>query len=311
MPYIETTNTSTEQNCRPNPKYKDSIFVDLLTYKEENILQVCKALGEITEHENIEILRLDNTVYTGIQNDVSCLIGKKLMMLIEHQSTVNPNMPMRCLQYLGRLYENITPVQNRYSTKPNLYPNAQCYTFYNGDSPYPPYSELKLSDLFIDKTRPASVELIVKVFNINYSENNELLSHCPILCEYALFVHRVKENRKDGVRGYEKAIKSCMKDGILEEYLSMKTRVINSMLVAEYDPELHMQVRLEEAREDAIAEGRAKGIAEGRAEGRAEGIQQGERTEKIETARRMKAKDCDIAFIAEMTGLSYEEVESM
>jgi len=270
-----------------NRKYKDSIFVDLLTSKEENIRQVCEALGESVRHENIEILRLDNTVYTGLQNDVSCLIGQRLMMLIEHQSTPNPNMPMRCLQYAGRLYESIVPKEDRYSTCLKAYPNAECYTFYNGDAPYPEYSELRLSDLFIDKSRPPSIELIVKVLNINYSENNNFLKKCPILNDYAIFVQRVKENRGEGAKGYEKAVRSCMKDGILKEYLDMKTRVINSMLVSEYDAELHMKVRLEEA---------AK-----------QGIQQGIAT----IAHMMKLNGYDIQEIQKLSGLSKEEVERL
>ena len=71
------------------------------------------------------------------------------------------------------------------------------------------------------------------------------------------------------------------------------------MINWEYFRELEMRVRMQEA------------LDEGRAEGMAKGMQQGERVEKLSTARRMKAKDCDISFIIEMTGLSLEEVEAI
>ena len=99
----------------PNRKYKDSIFVDLLTSDEKNIRSVCKALDNSITTEPIEILKLDNVLYTGLKNDVSCLVGNKLILLIEHQSSINENMPIRCLQYIGRLYENLIPLRDRYT----------------------------------------------------------------------------------------------------------------------------------------------------------------------------------------------------
>ena len=89
MSDIEKPNITELENDKPNREYKDSIFVDLLTYKEENLRQVCQALGESTQNEPIELLQMKNTAYTGLKNDVSFLIGKKLLMLIEHQSTIN------------------------------------------------------------------------------------------------------------------------------------------------------------------------------------------------------------------------------
>ena len=200
----------------PKRKYKDSIFVDLLTCDEKNIRQVCMSLDESIKDEPIELVKLTNTVYNGLENDVSCLVGNKLMMLMEHQSTINPNMPMRCLQYSGRMYEGTTPVADRYSEKPKKYRNPEFYTFYNGDAPYPEYSELRLSKLFIDQSRKPSLELIVKVININYTPNNKFLKKCRILYEYALLVYYIKMYRKYGTEGYDMAVNWCLKNGILK-----------------------------------------------------------------------------------------------
>ena len=72
---------------------------------------------------------------------------------------------------------------------------------------------------------------------------------------------------------------------------------------------------LQQGREEGLQQGREEGLQQGREEGlqqgKEEGLQAGEDAEKIATAKRMKAKDCDIAFIAEMTGLSYEEIEML
>ena len=71
------------------------------------------------------------------------------------------------------------------------------------------------------------------------------------------------------------------------------------MINWEYFRELEMKV----GRQDALEDGRAQGMQQG--------MQRGERVEKVSTARRMKAKDCDVAFIAEITGLAREQIEKL
>ena len=44
--------------------------------------------------EALEINALENAIYMGMKNDLSFLIDDRLS-LYEHQSTVNPNMPLR------------------------------------------------------------------------------------------------------------------------------------------------------------------------------------------------------------------------
>jgi predicted transposase/invertase (TIGR01784 family) len=58
----------------------------------------------------------------------------------------------------------------------------------------------------------------------------------------------------------------------------------------------------------AIRTAEAKGRAEGRAEGRVEGLEEGEAKERINNARKMKDKGYPIEDIAEITGLSSEEI---
>ena len=63
--------------------------------------------------------------------------------------------------------------------------------------------------------------------------------------------------------------------------------------------------------QDERAEGIREGMQRGKKEGRREGIKEGRREENINTARRMKKANCDIAFIKEMTGLSQKEIEAL
>ena len=59
------------------------------------------------------------------------------------------------------------------------------------------------------------------------------------------------------------------------------------------------------------AEGRAEGIAEGRAEGIAEGRVEGEQNALRKTAKGMKQKGLSVQDIADITGLSCEEIEML
>ena len=89
----------------PNRKYKDSVFVDLFSEDEkakENFLSLYNALHgtKLTAVGKLKNIRLDNIMYMNIVNDVSCLVDDKIIVLAEHQSTINENMPSQRLYLL-------------------------------------------------------------------------------------------------------------------------------------------------------------------------------------------------------------------
>jgi len=47
----------------------------------------------------LKITTLENAIYLNMKNDVSCVFDFELS-LYEHQSTVNPNIPLRNLIYV-------------------------------------------------------------------------------------------------------------------------------------------------------------------------------------------------------------------
>ena len=88
-----------------NRKYKDSVFVDLFSEDEkakENFLSLYNALHgtNLPLSSPVENIRLDNVMYMNIINDVSCLVDNKIIVLAEHQSTINENMPAQILYLL-------------------------------------------------------------------------------------------------------------------------------------------------------------------------------------------------------------------
>ena len=227
---------SMEEKDNQNRWYQDSVFVRLFSTFIDKLLQLCKALDKSITSEDIELIKLENTLYTGIKNDISCKVGNRLIFLIEHQSTVNENMPLRCLQYIGRILEKIVMTKDRYARLLIKIPTPEFYVFYTGNENIPARQELKLSDAFIQKVENPQLELVVKVINLNSKENDKLLDECPILREYTEFVAIVKEYRvKYGKEGYDKAIRYCIKHGILKDFIMENAKEVESMLVAEYD----------------------------------------------------------------------------
>ena len=304
-----------------NRKYKDSVFVDFFSEDKtakENFLSLYNALHG-TSYQSAAILRnirLKQVVYLSFANDVSYLVDDKIIILAEHQSTVNPNMPLRCLEYITRLYEQLQSPRERYSRTLKKIPIPEFYVFYNGKEHFETKQTLKLSDAFIAQTATPKLELIVQVLNINYDKGDPVVKNCKPLKEYSLFVETVRRRTAiDKEGGFEAAIKECIQNNILKDYLMRKSREVINMLLAEYDYDTDIAVQREEAGKIAFAEGKSLGLAEGEARGKslglAEGKSLGSRQAKLETAAAFKRLGFDIDKIAEGTGLSCEEVEKL
>ena len=297
------------QKQAANRNYKDSVFVDLFSEDEkakENFLSLYNALHNIklTDIEKLKNIRLDRVLYMTFYNDVSYLVDNKIIVLAEHQSTINPNMPLRCLEYISRLYEGLFESKEKYSRKLLSIPTPEFYVFYNGEETYPCDKTLKLSDAFMEKDVETHLELTVKVININRQNHHPVLENCKTMQEYSIFVETVRKwKEKDPQNGFEKAIKECISNNILRDYLKRKTKEVINMLLAEYDYETDIAVQRAEEREIAFAEGIEQGIEQGFANGSHQA--------KLETARLMRQRAYLVAEICLMTGLSQEEVEAL
>ena len=205
-----------ERKQSANRNYKDSVFVDLFgedKKAKENFLSLYNALHgiQLDTLSALTPLRLEQVMYMTFYNDVSYLIDNKIIVLAEHQSTINPNMPIRCLEYVVRLYERILDAQERYARSLVKIPTPEFYGYYNGIEDYPNETVLRLSDAFMTKPEHIPLELEVKVLNINEHKGNKILQSCKPLAEYSIFVETVRRNiEQDKEHGFEKAIKECL-----------------------------------------------------------------------------------------------------
>ncbi|MFC1239579.1 Rpn family recombination-promoting nuclease/putative transposase [Treponema vincentii] len=288
-----------------NRRYKDSVFVDFFSEDKTaktNFLSLYNALHG-TDYQSTAILkniRLKQVLYMSFANDVSYLADGKIIVLAEHQSTINPNMPIRCLEYIARLYEQFYKSKEKYSRKQLAIPTPEFFVFYNGKQPYNTDSVLKLSDAFTQKQDEYALELSVKVININYDKGSPILKSCEPLKQYSLFVDTVRRHIAiDREHGFEKAIKECIQNDILREYLQRKSKEVLNMLIGEYDYDTDIAVQREESFEIGLAEGEARGRSEG------------SRQAKLETAKTMLSMGYPQADICKITGLSKAEIEAI
>ena len=310
---------------KTNRNYKDSVFVDLFAHDvtaKENFISLYNALHGTNldaKTTDVQPVMLERVLYMKYYNDIAMLIDGKIVILIEHQSTINKNMPFRFLEYIARIYEKITTKDEKFGRKLVKLPIPEFYVFYNGKDDYPTESVMKLSDAFMQiddysklknqlENANYPLEISVKVININVDKENSILKRCEALKEYSEFIEQVRSNIENNVpEPLTNAIKEAIKKGFLSDYLNRKSTEVQNMLLAEYDYDTDIAVQRREAREEGIKYGFAIGEKAGEERGISMGVQQA----KLETAKKFLAMGLSVEQVADGTGLSVEEIEKL
>ena len=260
------------ENTGINVEHKDRLF-SLIFGKEKN-KKWTLALYNAVNHSNhsnpddIEINTLDDSLYMGMKNDVSFILNCTIN-LYEHQSTYNPNMPVRQLIYLSQVYSKYIKKNKLYfyGSKRIMIPIPRLITFYNGTTDSEDETELFLSDLFPDcaDIDNSDVSVRVHMLNINYGHNRELLGSCKPLYEYSWFVDRIRNYNKS--MSIEKAVNSAideMPDSYsIKEFLIENRAEVEMSILTEYDEAEVMEMCKEAARKEGLEEGREEGRKEG------------------------------------------------
>lgn len=260
-------------------KYKDALFRRCFEDKRD-LLDLYNALNGTSykDTDELKITTLEDCIYLAYKNDLSFILSATLN-LYEHQSTYNPNMPVRGLIYFARIYEAYIK-ENKLSiygkTLVKL-PEPRYIVFYNGADDEPDRQELRLSDAFRkenDESRETvkkpALECVAVVLNIHYGHNNELLDKCKRLHDYAYFVSEVNRNAAKGY-SYEKAIglamEYCEKNDILADILGKHRSEVLNLLLNEFDVKNYENWIRNESWEEGIQKGRGEGILLGKAYG--------------------------------------------
>ncbi len=217
-----------------NREYKNSVFT-LLFGEKKNLLELYNAINgtDYPENTGIEIITLSNALYMEQINDIAFVLDGKLVVLIEHQSTINENMPLRMLLYMAREYEKLTNRKDLYRKIQIKVPAPEFIVLYNGDEKFPQYREMKLSEAFKTETTGAPyLELVVRVYNINRGANPEIAQRSETLNGYEEFTAEVKHNyheTRDLAESIRRAIRTCIGRNILVNFLETHSSEVENM----------------------------------------------------------------------------------
>ena len=234
------------ETVHANRKHKDSVFRMLYSRKEE-LLPLYNALNgtDYQDPGQLEVTTLENAIYMNMKNDVSFLLDAELM-LYEHQSTWNPNMPLRDLFYISRLLEKYVSGESLYASTLIKLPAPHFVVFYNGSQDAPEDLTLRLSDAFEGRKgypqgrKEPELELKVRFLNINRGHNEGLMKRCRTLREYSEFVSRIRQYA-DGETAIEeavdRAVTECIAEGILADFLRSQRAEVIAMSIFEYNEE--------------------------------------------------------------------------
>ena len=256
------------RHLKPRRKYKDKLFQRVFSDKKD-LLDLYNAVNQTsyTNPDDLEITTLEDVIYLSMKNDLSFIISSTLN-LYEHQSTFNPNMPIRGLIYFARLYEAYIKKHDLYvyGHKQIYLPAPQFIVFYNGKEAQPDELTLRLSDCFIPSLQTSSTPVLecqTRMVNINYGHNQKLLDNCKRLHDYSYFVAEVNRNLDLGYHLKDaifSAINTCINNDVLSDILVKSQSEVFNMLLTEYDEKRHFKMLYKEGHEDGTNEAIRKTI---------------------------------------------------
>lgn len=270
--------TTEYQNIRGNRKHKDALF-RMVFSKKEDLLDLYNAVRG-TNYQNadeLEVNTLENVLYMTIKNDVSFVIDCT-MNLYEHQSSYNPNMPLRGMLYFAQLYSKYADQRklNLYNSTLQKIPTPQFIVFYNGLADEPDRQVLRLSDAF--QIEGGCLECEATMLNINFGCNKALMEKCRRLEEYSIFIATVRkyaeiENMKLG-DAIKLAIEECIKKEVLSDILTNQRAEVFVVLLETFDKELYERDLRENIRAEVLKEVREEALEKIRAEVREEALEE-------------------------------------
>ena len=263
------------------------------------------------ELSSITINTIEDVVYMGMKNDLSILVSEtvslyKSMELYEQQSSYNPNMPVREFMYAGKLYDKFI-----HSSKLNQYgktllplPLPKLVVFYNGENDTEDEVILRLSDAFKEEIRQnirnrcyknkeklsetqlsnevekifqeasPDIEVTVRMININYGHNKNILDACRPLSEYAWFIAQIRKNIASSddsapnkvETAIDRAIYEMPGDFEIKDFLISNRAEVKDMCLTEYNETETLELFRQEGLQEGLQAGRKEGLQVGRQE---------------------------------------------
>jgi predicted transposase/invertase (TIGR01784 family) len=280
------TKQNVAQNEKSTHKYRDSIL-RALCQEDSQALEIVNAItgSDYCANTKVELHDLESSLARRY-NDIAISVEDELLVMIEHQSTVNPNIPFRMLSYcVDILHAWFVKMEDLNANSLHKIPTPKFYVLYNGLEPLKK-DVAKLSEMFQTVASENSLELVVHVIDVNYQNNHDVLTRSSVLKGYAYLVEKIREYQGVGMmrdKAIAVAMQHCIQNDVLREFLEKNYEAVIDMFSREYDYELEKKVLLREAIEEA----------------------------KFEITKKLLAKSMSIADIIEITGLNQSEINQV
>lgn len=308
---------------------KDSVFTNLFQDRKY-LIQLYQALHPEDRETTVDELKditIRNVLTDNIYNDLGFMVGSRLMILVEAQSTWTVNIIIRAFLYLAQTYHEylMRTKQNLYKGRKVQMPVPEIYVIYTGDRKERP-DEISLSQEFFSG-QECSIEVKVKM--IYDGKEGDIIN------QYVLFTKVCGEQIARHGRSRKavlNAIRICKDRNVLREYLeSREKEVMDIMMLLDDEEEItrmyieseieegiqkgierEMQKSIEQGMQKGIEQGMQKGIEQGMQKGIQQGMQKGIQETQIETARRMlEDGGLSLEKIARFSNLSIEIVKQL
>ena len=178
---------------KPQRNHKDSTFCLLFSEPARAIELYNAVTGEnLPPDTELTYTTLKNAIYIDRNNELSFVVNDRYLVMSECQSTINRNIPMRCLGYVNRTLENLAGREVLYGRNLVKFPAPEFYLFYVGKEPWE-RKTLRLSESFLVDPKENSLEMVVNLINLSYTETSEILQRSPSLLGYSKLLYHIQE----------------------------------------------------------------------------------------------------------------------
>ncbi|MCD7944125.1 MAG: hypothetical protein LUH43_04465 [Clostridia bacterium] len=224
----------TKMQTEPTAKraIKDSVFTDLFS-DEKYLLMLYQSLhpeDKATTVRDLKYVTLENVLVNDLYNDLGLLVGNRLMILVEAQSTWSPNIAVRSLLYLAKTYQDyLTEThQSLYSSRRVSLPEPELYVLYTGARKLESKNVSFAEDFFAGRKTALDVSVKVLTDGVEGDIISQYITFTRIIDEQTGIYGRTEE----AVRA---AIKLCRERNVLEGYLTGREKEVVGIMVKLYD----------------------------------------------------------------------------
>lgn len=248
----EKLNMPADKSYHMNQKHKDCLFRIAFREKEQ-LLELYNAINDsdYKDPSELTVYTMEDVVFMGIKNDISFLVGE-MLNLYEHQSTTNPNMPVRGLMYFARNYESYIARNDLdiFSRKLQKLPFPQYYVLYNGQREEEERRVMELKEAFpkLEGIEPC-LNCTATLLNINYGHNQAVMRRSKTLRDYSDYIQRIRDYKASGMdlpQAVDKATEECIREGILRDILLKNSAEVKHMVLGTWGTENHIRKQQEE-----------------------------------------------------------------